>query len=359
MTYDPFNRGEFPVGVRTIELMNVDGNTSAMTTEIWYPATEAYRGQDLDAATHDRFKIVDVLPEMTQNAVRDAETCDGRRPLVMYFHGGYGHRRELSDMCTYLASHGFVVASIDFPGDNVSHMYSDDPLVKSKPIDESAIARPSQAKAAIDRITSGRYEFLNGIIDPGAIGTFGMSMGGYTSLALNSVDGRQKASVAFAPLCGTNGPVPQVRRLSTLLRVDDWKGTVSTFVVAGGADAIVMVDDVRELHTRLPTPKRMAVLKLAGHVHWADSAELIHETMRTSYLSPDFPDPELDGPAMGKAFRPFSELCPASHAVDTMRAVALAQFENCLKGSNEAAVFLNNDLARVLHDREIDVEVTP
>lgn len=357
MSYNPFIRGEFPVGVRTIELTDEDGKAPSMTTEVWYPATEDYRGQDTDESTKDRFRVVEVLPEMSQNGVRDAEARTERRPLVMYFHGGYGHRREMSDMCAYLASRGFVVAAPDFPGDHISHMYSDNPLIKQKPIDESAAARPSQASVAIDRVISGRDEFLNSIVDPEQIGTFGMSMGGFTSLALNSVDDRQKASVAFAPMCGTRSPIPQISRLGALLQVNDWKSNVSTFIVSGGADALVIADDVRELYTRVPTPKRLAVLNLAGHVHWADNAELVHETLRASYMSPDFPDPEIDGPAVARAFRPFSELAPAEHAVDTMRAICLAHFEKYLKGSSEAAAFLENDLASALTGRGIDVEV--
>lgn len=356
MTYDPFIRGEFPVGVRTIELAD-DGKGYALTTEVWYPATEEFRGRDLNEQTRDRFKITELFPEMPQAAVRDAAPLAQKNPLVMYLHGGYGHRREATEICTFLASHGFTVAAPDFPGDNAKDMFAPGAAIK-KPIDDSAKARPGQASAAIDRIVSGDYEFFNQVVDPENIGSFGVSMGGFTSLALNSLDSRQKASVPMAPMCGENGPSPQVGRLSKLLRFDDWKSAVSTFVLAGGADAIVLPDAVREMFAKLNGPKHLAVVEGAGHIHWSDSPEIIHETIRATYLSPDFADPELDGPAMAAAFRPFSELCPAQHTSDTMRAVCLAHFERYLKRDEVAAAFLENDLAGALIARGVKIEVS-
>ena len=126
--------------------------------------------------------------------------------------------------------------------------------------------------------------------------------------------------------------------------------------MTGGADALVIADDVRDLYARLPEPKCLAVLRTAGHLHWADNAELIHETLRQRYLSGDFPDPEIDGLAVGRAFRPFSELCPAQHAVDAMRSIGLAHFAANLISSNEARAFLA-DLPGVLARRNIDLEL--
>ena len=47
MTYNPFTRGPNPVGVRTIEFRD-DSLAVTQVVEIWYPATERHRGQDLD-----------------------------------------------------------------------------------------------------------------------------------------------------------------------------------------------------------------------------------------------------------------------------------------------------------------------
>src|SRR5262245_46685150 len=225
MTYDPFARGASAVGVRTIELQDKFSGTRA-PVELWYPATERFRGHDLVAATRDRFSIPPGVLGSAQDAVRDAKPAEGRLPLVLYSHGGYGHRREATAVCTHLASHGYLVAAPDFPGDNVVDQLpqadGSEPVISKRPIDESATRRPEQASFFLDQIQSV-------ILAPwvrvssSRIGTVGISMGGFTSLALNSIDPRPSATFAVCPMSGTRSPVPQVRRLQRLLRVDDWK----------------------------------------------------------------------------------------------------------------------------------------
>lgn len=244
MSYNPFIIGEFPVGVRTIELV---GSGNNYTTEIWYPAADEYRGVE----AIDRFKFVDEYPEVTQEATRDATPSGGKRPLVMYWHGGYGHRRELSAMCVFLASHGFAVAAPDFPGDHVSHTFGLDPLIAKQPIDESAKARPVQAAEVIELLAASDEDFIASVVDASKVGSFGMSMGGYTALAVNSESPRMKASVPICPMTGTRSMVAGIKRLSGLLRTDDWKSNVSTFVLTGSHDSFVIVDDVRELFERI------------------------------------------------------------------------------------------------------------
>ena len=350
MSYNPFIKGNYPVGVRTIDLEGVNGK---YITEVWYPAADEYRGVE----AIDTFKFVDELPAATQEATRDAKPADKKRPLVMYWHGGYGHRREMAAMNVFLASHGFTIVAPDFPGDNVRDTFGSDPLMAKRSIDESAKARPIQGAEIIEMLATSDDEFISSVIDASKVGSFGMSMGGYTTLAVKSESSRMKASVAICPMGGRRSMIAGVRRLSGLLRTDDWKSGVSTFVLTGSEDCFVIADDVRDLFERIVEPKRLAVLNGAGHIHWADNAEVIHETMRARYASGEFPDPELDGPELARRMRPFSELCPAWHATDTMYAITLAQFEAILKDKAEAKAFLENDLAGTFEARGIDLEV--
>jgi dienelactone hydrolase len=348
--YNPFIIGDHPVGVRTIVLA---GNENNYTTEVWYPAADEYRGVE----AVDRFKYVDELPAATQEAIRGAKPRDDKRSLVIYWHGGYGHRREMAAMCILLASRGFVVASPDFPGDNVRDTFGPDPELAKRSIDDSAAARPAQAAEIVELLLND--ESASQIIDePAGVGCFGMSMGGFTTLAVNSESARIKACLAICPMTGTRSMVPGVVRLSHLLRTDDWKSTPSTFVLTGSEDCFVIADDVRDLFKRIDHPKRLAVLKGAGHIHWVDNAEFVHETMRARYASGEFPDPDLDTAKLAKLMRPFSELCPASHAADSMRAIAVAQFEANLKEDDDARVFLGRNLATTFATRGIDLEVS-
>jgi dienelactone hydrolase len=363
ISYNPFKRGAAPVGVRTIELRDESRGGRTLTVELWYPATEAYRGQDLNDATRDRFSIAPGIPDGAQDAVRGAEPAVGRFPFILCSHGANGHRRVNAALCTHLASHGYIVASNDVPGNTIGDVLRDaDAATKGAPAtrpsqDEVNQQRPFDAAFVIESLLAGAEPALTPYIDPEQVGTCGHSSGGWTSLALNSVNLRPLASFVMAPLWGQNKLVPQIARVAARLRIDDWKRPVATYVLAGEHDAFIMLADLRELYGKLLPPKRFAVLQQAGHEHFHDDAELHHETQRQMYLSGGFPDPEIDAPALAQAMRPFSELCPATHGLDAMRGLCLAHMDEQLKGSAKARTFLDGDLASVFAVRGIGLEV--
>ena len=364
MTYDPIQRGAFPVGVGTLEFRDIPFAARPVPAEIWYPATDAYRGQDQDEATCDHFAIARGFPVAAQYAVRNAVPAGGVLPLFLYLHGGCGDRREASRFCTHIASHGYVVCSADFPGDNIRDLLVGEdgsaPAVTVTPIDEAASRRSKHASIFIDRVLAmelpGRLR-----VDADSIGTGGMSLGGFTSLALNSIDRRPKASFPMCPMFGDRSLVPQVKRLQKLLRVDDWQRPVPTCVLTGELDPMVNVEDVRQLYGRLFTPKRLVVLRRAGHMHFADNVELLHERYRLGYLSGEFSDPELKGEAgiaLGSAMRPFSELCTEAQSGAVARGLCVAHLDAYLKGNLDARAFLDGDLDGVFAARGIDLETT-
>jgi dienelactone hydrolase len=299
---------------------------------------------------------------MAQNAVRGAALAAGRFPLIVQCHGANGHRRDKTELCTHLASHGYVVASPDFPGDNIASMIQDaqskaGARVSSVSIDDLAESRPVDAALVLESILAGAEPEIARIVDPRRVGTCGHSYGGWTSLALNSINRRPLASFAMAPLWGRRSPVAQIQRVGPRLRVHDWGRPVSTFVLAGELDNCVLLEDLRELRDLLPIPKRFAVLRRAGHMHFLDDVEKTHELMRAMWASPDFPDPENDGPALALSARPFSELAPASHGRDSVLGLCLAHMDENLKESAAASTFLCSDLKARFAARGIDLEV--
>src|SRR6185295_7996414 len=58
MSYDPFARGPYPVGVRTLSATDASRAQRFLPIEVWYPATDAFAGRDLDAATKDHFELL-------------------------------------------------------------------------------------------------------------------------------------------------------------------------------------------------------------------------------------------------------------------------------------------------------------
>lgn len=360
MKYDPFNRGEYPVGVRTIETTKVEPRSSRkLVVEVWYPATDAYKGKDTDEATKDRFKIAPNLPELTQDAVRDAEIASvGRIPLIAYFHGGYGHRREAEHIAAHLASNGFIVAAVDFPGDSITDLSIGEENGDNDKIlpEEAARARPHQASFVIsDLIADSPF---SSIIDADKIGSFGQSMGGFTSLRLNSIDARPGATVAIAPLFGENDLVKSMARTQTQLNVDDWEREVPTLLLTGERDSFVLLANMEKLNNKLREPKQFMILRGAGHFHWAALSEEVHELFRASFLSGSITtESDFNAKGMGEAMRPYTELVPASHGADTARSLCLAHFDANLKDDERARVFLEGDLEKTFSSRGIGLDV--
>lgn len=109
------------------------------------------------------------------HATADAPPIAGAKPLVVVSHGHSGSDLGHHDLATYLASHGFVVATLQHSKDN----YTDD---SGDGHPEVMIGRPIQVKATISMLLSDpRWKTL---VDPERIGVAGFSNGGYTSLLL-------------------------------------------------------------------------------------------------------------------------------------------------------------------------------
>jgi dienelactone hydrolase len=331
-----------------------------MPFELWYPAAPAHRGQDLDESSCDRFQVAPGFPARRQKAVRDARAAPGAWPVVLYFHGGYGDRRESTNLLTHLASHGYVVAAPAFAGDSFLDTLpgpGGEPAAMARtPVDESARRRPRQASSFLDALGSAPLP-PDLRLDAARVAVAGYSLGGFTALAFQSTDRRASAAFALCPMYGRQSLLPQVRRLQGLLNVEDWGRPVPTLVLSGALDPMVRAEDLRDLHRRLAPPKRLIIVARAGHLHWTDQVAETHEQYRLGYLSGQFPDPEIDGVALGRAMRPISELCTEEQAGAAARAACLAHMDAFLRRDPLARDYLDRRLAPELGKRGVELEI--
>jgi hypothetical protein len=127
--------------------------------------------------------------------------------------------------------------------------------------------------------------------------------------------------------------------------------------LAGDRDSFVLLEKLHGLNDKLRDPKRFVMLRNTGHFHWTSAGEQMHEMFRASFLNGSITDPEFDARRMAEAMRPFSELAPAWHAADTARALCLAHFDETLKGSREAKVFLGGKFVEIFAQRGIGLDV--
>ncbi len=108
------------------------------------------------------------------HATRGAPALSGAKPLVVIAHGHGGSDLSHHDLAVYLASHGFVAATLQFPKDNYSdyEKYTGTPAVLD--------GRPIHVKDTISMLLHNPH--WKALIDPDKIGEAGFSAGGYTAL---------------------------------------------------------------------------------------------------------------------------------------------------------------------------------
>ena len=190
-------RGHWPVGVRTLDLVNpgqvdilhFDKATGKaplydrpLKIEIWYPAV-------IPAGQEERVVYESAMPgtpapdapktfRIPGKALRDAPPVSGERfPLVVVSHGYPGSRTFLTYLTENLASKGYVVAAID---------HTDSVFGAQAPFTSTLLNRTADQWFTIDALQARSVlsgDFLNGLLDASRVAIVGYSMGGYGALA--------------------------------------------------------------------------------------------------------------------------------------------------------------------------------
>ncbi len=264
-------RGEYAVGVRTLELLHRDqldiANAVAgedtprydrpLTLEVWYPAALAALSSAREVySVTTRDGVTPAV--LVGQAQRDAE-ADPRGapyPLVILSHGYPGNRFLLSHFGENLASKGYVVASID----HSDSTYSDQAVFGS-----TLLNRPLDQLFVLDelaRLSGETGNDLSGLIDAERTGLIGYSMGGYG--VLNAIGGgfsEASLGLPFAPVNGAlesrvfgNADYPAADlRIGAAIAIGPWGMNAGFWDEAGlanlGTPLMIMagsVDDVSD-----------------------------------------------------------------------------------------------------------------
>ena len=118
----PAPTGPYQVGTRT---MQVKAGGRDVVVQVWYPAAAshrpfaAYRRRE---ETTRQSSYQDVLPTHSR---LEAPVADGRFPVLLFSPAWGGRRTQNTYLTEDLASHGYVVAAMDQPGNSGPTAYRD------------------------------------------------------------------------------------------------------------------------------------------------------------------------------------------------------------------------------------------
>jgi predicted dienelactone hydrolase len=215
-------RGEFKVGVRTIDFIHTnqvdilhskEGKevtyNRPLKVEVWYPAVIPKNKKEME--TYHSFLGLwkDTIRPLTPfsfsgRAFRDAvpDLSAGKFPLIIVSHGYPGSRLLLTYLTENLASKGYVVAAID----HTESTYSD-----RSPFQSTLLNRANDILFVLNQLAdlskSNSNHFLTGLADADNTALIGYSMGGYGVLNAAGAGYSEKIVAAFNQMTGGSNAI--------------------------------------------------------------------------------------------------------------------------------------------------------
>ncbi len=208
----PAPTGSYPVGMR---IMQVKAGGRDVVVQVWYPAAAshkpfaAYRRRE---ETTRQSSYQDVLPT---NSRLEAPVADGSFPVLLFSPAWGGRRTQNTYLTEDLASHGYVVAAMDHPGNSGPTVYRDghvDQPATGDAMDFGTLSLDeinAEGAKEVERETAdeiGVLDALEGMnqdrkspfyqrLDTTRVGALGHSFGGAVGAEAAIEDGRIKAAL--------------------------------------------------------------------------------------------------------------------------------------------------------------------
>lgn len=334
--------GPYPVGVRRLQLVNpgqvevlastdrIRSHDRPLTVELWYPAREG-SGQNLpyDSLLRDGHRRC----QLRGAAFRDADPAGTGFPLIILSHGWPGTRLLMAHLGEKLASHGYVVASIDHTDSTYADKSALASTLVNRPLDIAFVRQELASLADIGRFaiigySMGGYGALvsaGAAIAPGALGMEGAPPHDlWNPLLAPKVDPALKAIIPIGPW-GRQRGVWNAEGLAGI--------RVPMLVMAGSADDVSGYETgMRPIFTEaVNSPRHLLTFVNAGHNAAAPHPAPIEAWERSPHLDfhpfEHYADPVWDTVAMNNIAQHF----------------ALAFLDRHLQGKTERDAWLSGD----------------
>ncbi|MGE7439228.1 alpha/beta hydrolase family protein [Kitasatospora sp. NPDC001175] len=238
----PEPTGPHPVGTVALHLLDTSrpdpaagaGHYRELMASVWYPARDVddyplapWMAEGAMRAFLDDvgFPLPPSLALLTSGHLgAPVHRCGHRLPVVVYSHGSGSHRADHTIMVQELASHGYVVVTVDhtydgfteFPDGRVVPQIRDSTHPTLSPMDYATDAR--FVLDCVQDLAAGRNpdvdnlalpDGLLGTLDPLDIGMFGWSKGGTATACVMLADQRVRAGLSLdGPM--QPGPMPTI-----------------------------------------------------------------------------------------------------------------------------------------------------
>ncbi|QUQ71727.1 alpha/beta hydrolase family protein [Kutzneria sp. CA-103260] len=241
----PAPTGPFPVGSSILHLVDQSrpdiwepANPRELMVSLYYPAFPG--GQPVPYASAAETQLLvqaqglpaadaQAFADTTTNSHAQAPPLPGRHPLVLLSPGLGAPRYTMTTLAEELASHGYVVASIDHAYESAGTLFPDNRMLTcvacaATDLRPLVLNRAEDASFVVDQLTAR----LPGLIDPDRIGMAGHSIGGASALAAMEADPRIKAGVDMDGAFHVDAPNGMSRPFLMLGNADHGPGGADT-----------------------------------------------------------------------------------------------------------------------------------
>jgi predicted dienelactone hydrolase len=239
-----------PYGIGTVALHLVDrsrpdpvagdGHFYELMASVWYPARDVRRHPVVpwisDAAWHQLIASVGIDPDAARpplTAGHDgAPVLPKRQPVIMFSHGNGTTRAETTIVVQELASHGYVVVTVDHPYDGYSEFPDGRVTGDRDDVDTTPWTHADDVRFVLDRVedlAAGRNPDaerrplpagLAAALDLRRVGMFGWSKGATATALVMNADRRVRAGLSLDGPMASQPQVTDIDRPFMLMTAD-------------------------------------------------------------------------------------------------------------------------------------------